>query len=668
MTTPNETSFDCRRRYRQIKSGLLVRVAVFAMAVYIVVESKVNVTTAAVWFAFGLFFCASEAFAYRHCALNRRSVLRREVVIGLGTLGFAKSFVYVLPAWFALNAGNPALIFAGVCFLCGALILQLLHRSDLNFVYCANAAPKIGMFCAFAITLSIEQASLLPVVLAAGFGMAIILTFLSREKILEQMRGAIKRAETERTAAEEAVIARSRFLAKMSHELRTPLNGIMGMADVLSQCDLSDEQRDHLDIIIGSGGSLLTMLDQILDHAKIEADHLDFDPQDEDLRDVVSQSIRLFQPQAIKKGVELSCKIVEMDTPYIHIDSGRLRQCTNNIISNAVKFTDSGHVHVRINVTSVLDDDPDRRYARDAEVTNKEIPGVPTEKRFGPEDIQELIDQLKRQHAAADAFARRGRFSFEDGGAGRFTGAVRVVIEVEDTGIGMSEDQTERIFDAFEQADNSITRRFGGTGLGLCVSRAIISAMGGEISVASKPGEGSLFRIEFIAETCAPPSAEEFDVIDVAWHEMPTNVLLVEDNPVNRRVFVALLKNTDAKITEAENGAIGVDLLKNGDFDIVFMDIHMPVMDGLSAMLAIRELNCDKAEIPIIALTAAVSEDDQTACRAAGANDILGKPVKAAMVMEMLEQYVWSQKNKPQGAGLDDAAAPARESSGVRLG
>jgi signal transduction histidine kinase/ActR/RegA family two-component response regulator len=395
-----------------------------------------------------------------------------------------------------------------------------------------------------------------------------------------------------RDLATAATAAKSNFLASMSHEIRTPLNGVLGMAQVLQADDLTESQREKVALIHESGQTLMALLNDVLDISKIEAGKLEIAPVDGELALTIERLRQLFEPRAAEKGLAVTLS-VSADLPKVlKYDPVRVRQCVSNFLSNAIKFTEAGKVEIRIT-----------------------------------------------SRPAAE-------------------GRTLVRIRVIDTGMGMNADTLSRLFSPFTQADSSIARKFGGTGLGLAIARQLARLMGGEVSAESVEGEGSTFELTFLADpgSAVAPGA---DAANGTASDAPATrtiegarVLLVDDNPLNRKVATLFLKAIDPKITEAVNGLDALEKLAAGTFDIVLLDVHMPVLDGQGAIARIRSSHEPWRTIPVIALTADAMSGDRERYIAMGMDDYISKPIDQR---ELITKIVTLLRKAAPARGADAA-------------
>jgi len=365
----------------------------------------------------------------------------------------------------------------------------------------------------------------------------------------------------------------------MSHEIRTPMNAILGLSHLLGREVGDARARERVDKIHGAATHLLNIINDILDLSKIEAEKLHLDVQDFLLARLFDNAENLLRPQLEAKGLRLERHLDPALPPVLRGDAMRLQQILVNFLSNAVKFSDQGHITLGARLLS------------------------------------------------------------------RSQSQVELRLEVADQGIGIAPEQQAALFQAFEQADNSTTRKYGGTGLGLAISKRLIRLMGGDIGVDSKPGQGSVFWISLrleVADTAAGTSAA------TAEQELPARlrarhggcrILLAEDNALNQEVAQDLLHDAGLAVSVAEDGHQAVSLAQSGGFDLVLMDVNMPHLDGLQATRAIRELpGC--ADLPILAMTAGAFAEDRARCLEAGMNDFVAKPVVPEVLYQALLRWL----------------------------
>jgi signal transduction histidine kinase/CheY-like chemotaxis protein len=413
-------------------------------------------------------------------------------------------------------------------------------------------------------------------------------------RVTAELRQAIQ-------AAEAANRSKGQFLANMSHELRTPFQGVLGMLQLMEQTPVNDLQRDMLRTAQDSARHLLALLNDILDVSAIEAGRLVLQQVPLEVRKVVADVQQLMRVQAAERGLRLVVELSPELPRWVLGDPTRLKQILFNLVGNALKFTPRGEVRLR---------------------------AVPLRARDGRPLLQ---------------------------------------FEVRDTGIGMDAATVSRLFQRFELGDPTISRRAGGAGLGLEISRNVARMMGGDITVASQPGAGSTFTVTVALPACEPPAldpslstttmmaaanaataaataspvgttapAGRSEPAAAAAPARPLRVVVADDNAVNRKFLGMLLTRLGHEVTQAENGQEAVDRIRRDDFDVVLMDLHMPVLDGLAATRAIRALPGDDAAIPIYGLTADTLERTRELAEEAGMDRLLVKPIDAGQLATVL--------------------------------
>lgn len=383
--------------------------------------------------------------------------------------------------------------------------------------------------------------------------------------------------EKARDEALDAARAKSQFLAHMSHEIRTPMNGVLGSAELLAEEELTAKQKKYVDTIIESGETMIHILNDILDFSKIDSGKAALDTHEFDLHKMLQCIHSLYEKSAKEKNIQFDLKIADNVPTQIKFDSNRLKQILANLINNAIKFTAEGFVHLKVKV-----------IAQELKVNECEI-----------------------------------------------------LFEVEDSGIGIAEDEIKKLFLEFSQVDASTTRHYGGTGLGLAISQKIAALFNSKIYVDSKVGEGTRFYFSIRAQLC---TQNEKSVIDEPKRAVPEDygckrVLLVEDNKINRDVAIAFLSRFGITPEIACNGRDAVSMTVENAYDIIFMDCQMPVLDGFEATKQIRAMNLAKQPI-IFAMTANTMNDNKDKCISVGMNDYITKPISIQKIAETLAKWI----------------------------
>jgi len=416
------------------------------------------------------------------------------------------------------------------------------------------------------------------------------------EKMIEQRTEELKKSNEELTqeikerkriekdliaakeVAESAVRARSAFLANMSHEIRTPMNAILGFADLLENRIRDPESRGYLESILASGNTLLRLINDILDLSKVEAGKLDLQYRAFDPRTMMTEIMDIFRPVVSKKNIAFKAD-VDMALPSaLMLDEIRLRQVLLNLLGNAVKFTDAGHIQVSMFMRNLSED----------------------------QSMGELV------------------------------------IWVKDTGLGIPEDQCERIFDAFNQQEGQDSGKYGGTGLGLTITKRLVEMMNGTITVESNVGEGTVFAVRLPHVAIVPEGTLSADTFKPRVDHLQFNasrILVVDDNRLNRLLCCKYLSRPEFEVFEAVNGREALDLAKVQPLDMILLDIKMPEMDGYETLARLKK-DDQLAVIPVVALTASAMPDEETRMYKAGCDGYLRKPLSKQVLMKEMYKYL----------------------------
>jgi CheY-like chemotaxis protein/nitrogen-specific signal transduction histidine kinase len=400
--------------------------------------------------------------------------------------------------------------------------------------------------------------------------------------------------ETDLIAANEMVerslMVKDQFISNMSHEIRTPLNAVIGFTDLLSDTVLNKEQGEYVQIVKSASQNLLALINNILDLSKIESGNLVLEYQPMDVKQIVTDAVKFLEPKARSKGIKITANVANNIPAKSMGDQLRLSQIFLNLLGNAVKFTDVGYVELNCKMVS------------------------------GPDDQMQYIS-----------------------------------FSVRDTGIGVPVEKQDVIFERFTQANTDTERLYGGTGLGLNIAKSIVDMHGGKLIMKSLPGKGTMFQFILALRKFdgVDTNAEERITVTPGSLQMPASqvkVLLAEDNLINAMLAKKVLENRDFKVTHVINGALALEVLEQHSFDVVLMDIQMPVMDGITATKKIRELQGPVAKIPIVAMTAHSLTGEMQNCYNAGMTGYVSKPFKPENLVASILQAINVQNERKKNS------------------
>ncbi|MGX1692490.1 ATP-binding protein [Brevundimonas naejangsanensis] len=533
------------------------------------------------------------------------------LALNAGWLGFLS-----VPLWLI---GGPMGGFAASVLLSAGSINSVIMSAGNMRVFSFTVLPQLVFMALTPMFMALWGAERsLIIAVAIGVFCYALFCFNTRARLRNAMlaeRHALAEAERERRQVETAMTERSAFMAAVGHDLRTPISAILTGADYLRAAAPSTAARQHIALIEDAGLMMKALLDDLLDHARLNAGRMHVESNEFDLRLMLAQTARLWQGQARAQGLQLRLEGARQTPRWVRGDAMRLRQVLNNLISNAMKFTEVGTVTLK--VRSWMDDE----------------------------------------------------------------GAYALLIDVADTGRGMSPGQLQRLFTPFDQTRDGVAARFGGSGLGLAISRDLIELMGGRLTVRSEPGCGSQFTValslpqgrrdaaaddirdEPITPLAAsarldplapppdiapaappsqplpsPPAFEDAAFDDDAADARPLRVLVVDDHAINRRAIQLILQAFDCEIVMAENGLAALQACEGQVFDVVFMDVRMPELDGRETTRRLRKGGGPNAGVPVIAVTADTEPEDMSACLASGMNAFVSKPLTPAALLDALSR------------------------------
>ncbi|WP_312146473.1 ATP-binding protein [Brevundimonas sp.] len=604
---------------RQRRKAMLQRI-VMGAATALVFSPMLGWRFSAIWLVLYVLIQCLEVEVFR-------PVVAGKVAEPVGWRGFYGDLVLMLNAGFFGLIAVPLWILGGA--MGGVAASVLLSAGMINSVIMSGGSMRIfactvlPQLAIFALTpLFMAQLGAPPHIVTAVA--VAILTYTAfclntRRHLFRANRAetaARIEADRKRSEAEAAMASRGAFLAAVAHDLRTPISAILTGADELERDGKTGSARQQVALITDAGLMMKALLDDLLDHARLDAGRMSVDSRDFDLRLLVSQTARLWQAPSRAKGLRLRMEGARFLPRMVRGDAMRLRQVLNNLISNAMKFTDEGAITLR---------------------------------------LQSWPDEH---------------------------GAHVLLIDIEDTGPGMTAAQLRRLFNAFDQTADGVAARFGGSGLGLSISRDLIELMGGRLTVRSTPGQGSIFTLSLslprgaaveappasltpearatITRTLARSATSDLPAVPQAEADAaspaptphdasssdddlsaaPLRVLVVDDHAINRRAIQLILQSVDCEIAMAEDGLAALEACKRAEFDVIFMDVRMPELDGRETTRRLRASGGLNAAVPVIAVTADTAPEDIAACTAAGMNYFVSKPLTPGALLGALSQVL----------------------------
>lgn len=421
-----------------------------------------------------------------------------------------------------------------------------------------------------------------------------IANYIAMQSDITQTRATQEALMLAKEQAERATKIKTNFMAMISHEIRTPIGGMLGTLTLLQDTPLTDSQNHLVETALSSGESLMIIVNDMLDLSKMESGKFQVEATPFDMFELVESTCNLMRSSAEKKGIKLLQNVSSLLPRSAIGDPTRVKQVLLNFISNAIKFTQEGSVTVKVAA------------------------------------LLEHESELGKQCV--------------------------IRFEVIDTGIGISHEGQTQLFTEFNQLDASVARRYGGTGLGLAICKRLMTLMNGEVGVESRPGFGSKFWFVLPVTVAGASTPLTEDLQPETTHNMQGKILVVEDNQTNQLVLTAFLRKDGHEVTIAENGALALSAVQSGSYDLIYMDVSMPVMDGLTATQKIRALGAHYLSLPIIAMTAQAMAGDREKCLAAGMNSFISKPVDRALLRR--ETLKWLAQSRSRDVTSITSATP----------